>query len=329
MSKNLPRDEDEVRWLAWQGHAGAASSPCPDENELVGWAEQRLDARRAEAVEAHLADCDACREVAFVWRETVAAKDETTPAEEQTGALRFVPGGRLSRWVPFAVAAAILIAIGVRIAGRETHVPTSGDSRLVAAARDLSRAHPDLLAGFAPVSASEREAVLDDRPRAGISIVEPVGLLLDVPSKVSWTAPPDDTEVRLVVVDAQGETLGSVSSRGKSVEMPGRARMEAGGRYVLEVTGDGALGSSTLRRSFAVATNDARATWGKAAAAIRAEAPPELAEVLVAHAAARRGLLVEAFRVAEARAAANPDDAEASAIREYARKRLRSGDTGP
>jgi len=48
-----------------------APDPCPDDETLAAFVEDRLQFQDAVAVAAHLADCDTCREVVAMTTEVV------------------------------------------------------------------------------------------------------------------------------------------------------------------------------------------------------------------------------------------------------------------
>lgn len=70
-----PDDDDLVR-DALSRAPFADPGPCPDENALLAWAEGHLDRAAADAVERHLAACDACRDVLGDLRAALAEAGE-------------------------------------------------------------------------------------------------------------------------------------------------------------------------------------------------------------------------------------------------------------
>lgn len=329
-----PDDDELARSLVERVMPQPPASPCPDENLLAGWAEGTLTGARAADVEEHLTRCDDCRRTAMLWREEAAAPE--VPASDAGPVLDLSAARRRVRWLGVAVAAVAVAAIGLTVF-RRTDVPTppGTDARLVAVAQDLATAKPELFAGFGPVDRSTRESLRDDGTRGGVEILEPSGAVLDTPVRVRWTPLPAAISYAVVVADASGATIWKSTSipDGAAKDATGNATLTfpkalglaPGGHYVIEVTPETAIGSTTARRSFSIATDVERGIWTRSAGEILARAPADLARLVIAHAALRRGYVLEAERAARAQVEAFPMDTVATETLAYARRLLRSG----
>ena len=93
----------------------APSAPCVDAETLAAWAEGRLDAKQASAVELHASDCPHCMAM-------LASMERTTPVAEEPK--RAWSTGSLLRWLVPLTAAATAIAIWILVPNRQvTQMP--------------------------------------------------------------------------------------------------------------------------------------------------------------------------------------------------------------
>lgn len=266
-----------------------STGPCPDANLLAAWAERRLEGERLAFVQAHLAQCDACRDAGL------ALQDES--AIPSLSAARVARRG-VRLW---AIAAAALLAVGAGAlyVTRRGGPAGVGDASLVEVAQRLAGEQGDVLSDLKPVDAAERAASRTDATRAGLTILEPAGTILAGPRRIATTQVPGAGSYEFTISDAGGKVLWrSPPGAANSVEVPERAGW-SDAPYIVEASATGALGKTSATRTFRVATGAATAGWKRAEDAVRG-AEPDLADLLLAHLAVRRGYLLEARRLASA-----------------------------
>lgn len=97
--------------------ARSPESGCPDPETLAAYIDDRLSAPDRAAVEAHLADCDACREVVVDTVATMPEVDATTPPlETPMSASITLPSSTArkarARWLTAAGAGVLLAGAG-------------------------------------------------------------------------------------------------------------------------------------------------------------------------------------------------------------------------
>jgi hypothetical protein len=133
-----------------------------------------------------------------------------------------------------------------------------------------------------------------------------------------------------VVADGDGQELWRRTSDAATMPYPRDVAPLEPGPHVLEVSARGPLGETTATRAFRVATEADRAAWARIVAAAEAALPDAgLRDVVLAHAAARRALWLEAEDRA-GRAAAQPDaDDVARDTLAWVRRRLGRPADGP
>ncbi len=192
-------------------------------------------------------------------------------------------------WTLVAAAAVVLVALAIRLGvGGEAGPGLDFDARLTLASAGLKTAEPERFAEFA-ILTDEELAVTSSIPRGGTTTwLGPVGLLLDAPTAFQWRLPEGAHAVRLTVA-GEGTRWEEVveSDRVGAPPLPP-------GRYVVTLRPLGALAGQPLRRTFEVASPDVRAHHREATSSILANAPPDLAGILVAHYALRNHLYAEA-----------------------------------
>lgn len=313
-------DDDVVRSLL-----GVRPAPgeCPDPVLLVAWAEARLEDERRERVEAHLAACEPCRELALLQRTETGVGDEVPAATRRPATI--LPFRRRPLVAALlAVAAVVVVGVGVvRLLGRdEPGTPGPARDRLMAAAGEAARAHAELLGGFTPLSADELAGGAPPALRGGLSIVRPADHVLRPPTRLAWTAVPGATTYHVTVLAPDGTVRWTIDTPETSLDWPSdRDALVPGTRGVLEVTCDAVLGRAEGRRAFVVADAAAARAFEDAARRL-GERAPDLAALLRAHLALRRGFVEEAEAAAEAHLAGAPTDADARRLLDHARRRL-------
>lgn len=305
---------------------------CPDDNLLAGYADGRLTGERRERVEEHLVFCAPCRDLVLSVREEVGAAGEEDPvgvadAVESVGVRAGAASGagasgptpirsldearerRRRSLVAWAVAAGVLLAVGLGFVamrrGEGPATPTTPEGRLVAAAERLVRAVPDDLAGFRPADAAERRTEGADVHRSGLEIEMPAETLLTPTPTFRWSATAA-SPFTVVVADGDGQEVWRRTSDTATMPYPIDAKPLDAGAYVLEVSARGPLGETTATRAFRVASEAERAAWDRVVKAAETAVPDAVErDVVLAHAAARRSLWLEA-EVRAGRAATSP-----------------------
>ncbi len=252
------------------GDAGPGpAAGCLDDNLIVAYAEQRLEAARRERVEGHLAGCDACRGLVLELAPVLAAGAPEQPLAHAEPAARLEAGlrptfrrpGRVVGVVLAAAAAAVLVAAGLGLrellseAGRLGGI-SDGPADDAPLTRALARAQalrPGTLAGFRPLSPAELEVGPPAPPlRGGVALLRPAPLVLEERPVVEWLPQAGLTRWSVRVIDAaDGRTvLWERSATEPRVAWPPEA--PALSRAVLvEVSGRGPLGPVVGRRAVA------------------------------------------------------------------------------
>lgn len=311
--------------------------PCPDENALVAWASRRLDAPAAEAVEGHLAACDACRDVVGDLRLAldddvrtatpdaagVGRKGPNVPGAAGAGPAR---GGRIlsgpgSRWVAIAAAVLLLAGAGVFLANRDgpSSVAGLGDAyRVVAVA-----AGPGFAAG-APLGGADLDRGQPvDTPRGGLAVLRPRGVVFGQQPILAWTAVPGASSYVVTVRDAEGHVLWRADAEARLTipSDPAAIGGAPGEARVVEVAAEGALGRTVARGTFTFATAEEVAALSRARAAATTVEPGHRS-VALAHLAARAGWWEQALEMAETAPGSRTRGTAAHAIATFVRKSL-------
>ncbi len=288
--------------------APAAAGPCPDENLLAAMSKGWLLPEEREAVIEHLPGCESCRSTLGALSGGEAPALPRAPSRGRV--LRVpIPSWLARRWrearahrthigirLDFAAAALLLVVagalVGPRLLAPSSRIPGSlaGDveGRLVASAKELARAHPELFGDFAPLSHGERLAPLPAVRAGATSLVYPAGRILETRPTFRWAAGPGEAEREIVLRAAGGAVVYRLRARASPLEYPADApALEPGGQYSWALSG-------ADERAFAVATDEERAAFESAVAVVRSQAPAAIRDLLIAHLALRRGLLGEA-----------------------------------
>ena len=256
------------------------ADPCLDSNLLAGLAAGRLLPAEREAVEAHLAVCDACRGLALrMAPERPSATNWPKDAR---------PGSRLRVW--WLAAAAILVG-GIVWAWGET---PPADVQLVAQAERLRQQEPDLLADLVPLDHGERLRPREGAVRGGpLRLIWPAGTILETRPQPRWESPERSGSVVVSMRAADGSVGFRETVDGQTLAFPeSAASLAPGTSYEWSITDRRRLASSEL--AFRVADEAQHDRVVAALRTIRASAPPEFAELLCAHFALRHHVLAEA-----------------------------------
>lgn len=336
-----PFSDDDLAAEVLRHGVPREAGPAPTDAAIAAWAEGRLDPERAAIVEAYLATHDDARALAFALRDDLLATDApagdaiATPTGGREGAAgaKIVSldevRARRGRWIPFAAAAAVLLAAGVlalRSGGGATSLDS--DARLVAATGSLAHDAPGLFGDFRPIDAAERRAAVEDANRAGSSLLEPASRVLDVQPAVRWTSVNTggwdaDARFEVELANADGVVIWRHATKERFVAAADVPVLERGRSYLITVKAPGTLfGGGAGTRAFDVADDSTAAALASGRATARRLLGDDVGDLAFAHAAARKGFLVEAKRAATTYLARHPNDAAAREFDEYLRRRL-------
>ncbi|HET6203580.1 MAG TPA: zf-HC2 domain-containing protein [Planctomycetota bacterium] len=297
--------------------SGAGGEPCPGENLLAGLADGALLPEERERLERHLGGCEACASVAAALGRAGLAGEGRT---ERPRALLHPGAGRgggaegARRFLrPLLAAAALLIGVlGIafgppllRALGRSADT----DALLVASAQSLSRARPDLFGGFSPVPRAERVAPPPLYRGGDLLLVYPAGRIREVRPSFRWEPDGDAKDYEVVVRTEEGAVVWRARTPTPSLAYPGGERdLDAGVRYVWEVSANGPREQRSSRRDFEVASPSERARLESGVSLIREHAPERVRDLLAAHFALRRGFYGDAEEAARAYFGRRPED---------------------
>ncbi len=296
---------------------GGDAGPCPGPSLLAGFAEGRLHPRERDAAEEHIARCGACR--------TAVAGlllDREDPDLQEPAPLPAPRAVLPWRFAAPAAAAALLAAFLLSgIFGTPSPVGTEG--ALLAAARDVASARPDLFGEFRPLGRGEALPPALAPKRGAMALLSPAGTVLGTRPWFRWEAVPGVARWRVSLRTAEGDPLWSAESPTASLPFPpGEEDLRPGTRYIWEASGEGPLGREGSRRAFDIASAAERRAFEEAGRVIDARAPAGLRPLLRAHFALRRGLYAAAVEEAEAFLLLRPGDPSGREVLAAARRAL-------
>jgi hypothetical protein len=312
-----PSDDDVVKTLL---AARPGAETCPDAGLIVGWAEGRLEPERSHAVDEHLASCDACREEALLLRGELRAVAPAA-APRRSWALRLLKS-------PLAIAALALATLGVGVwafarQGDPGVAPADTETRFVALAERLVQRDSVLFSGLVPQAVRTLDPAPERALRGGVSLLGlPRSFLHETRPTFRWeaVAGAEGYEVRLL--DAQGRAVVSARSAGPAWTLDAsQPALERGGKYVLEVRTDAALGPVVGRRGFAVASEEEVSAFERATQRAR-DSDADLSDLVRAHLALARGYTLEAQAATDAYLVRHPDDRAGLRLKDHLRATL-------
>ena len=292
-----------------------------DDNLIAAYAEGRLTGARRARMEAHLAtDPEARAHVAALVIDRDA--DDGYRPEEASPTPPAAPREEAawSRWLPFAAAATVLLAVGAAVLTRPADTTAlDTTARMVAAAEDLEARRPDLFRGFRPVEVAALPRRAPAELRGGILVTAPRERTILGRPELDWRPVAGVTAYDVTVTRPDGTSVLSARAGAPPFAWPADAPELAPGAYVVDVSGAAAYGRAEGRRYFHVASEEERRTLSDAAKVIAGLAPPDVASLLAAHDALRRGFPDEALRLAREHANARPQDPAGAALVEHLR----------
>ena len=290
-------------------------APCPDEGTLVALAEDRLPADQAEEVAAHVVRCGICLDVCAAVRDV--ARDARPPSVALLGDVGTddAPSRRRWGWAPFAIAAALLLAIGVRW----VHGPEGAPVSLASAWAAVTADAPDL-AAQGPLTAAEL-LVTASPLRGGLVLKGPSGTVLSTSVEFDWEAVPGAAAATVVVADTAGDEVLRRTTDAPPVRLAGAgSALRRGTAYVWTLSVQGPRGRVEAARAFRVADDATVTGWSSLVDRAARLVPQDHRDEVLAHAALRLGLVEEAILRAE-RAVARADTTATRALLAFARAR--------
>ena len=173
------------------------SSPCLEQDMLLGWVDGTLDAEASRAVILHLAECAGCRTAAA----SLAGALADPAVAREVASLE----GRRSRWlypVSISAAAAAVLVLAV--------LPGRTPERLP------GHRAPTITAGTAPVA------------------LAPVGTVAGA-GRLQWSSVPGAGRYRVTLFDASGRVLYETSLADTVVALPDSLHLAPGRRLLWKV----------------------------------------------------------------------------------------------
>lgn len=240
--------------------------------------------------------------------------------------------------VPKLVGLGVLLVVGVALffalrscgGGGGASAGKDGEAVLAAVAGDLAAKSPDLFAGFAPVPRAERVAAQAMVRDGEIEVHGPTEVVLGGRPRFAWVQSGRVRNYDLVLKGADGKTAWKKRIEGFAAPFPAdEAPLAAGSAWTWEVSGKRSTGTVRGVRTFRVATDDERKRYEAAVAVVRARPASDRPNLVVAHLAARAGLLEEAEAAAAADVRAFPGDDAGRTTLAYVRARLGIVPDGP
>ena len=296
----------------------AAAGPCPADDLLVGLAQQQLPERTAEQVRAHLLDCDVCREtVGLLADEPLIAEDRPTATSPR---LRLLdqPGRIL------ALAACLLVGVGLVLLWQRAEAPGSTDARLVAAVQTLAAADPEHFASFQVLGVEERRSPhRPDLVRGGVTLRTPRHTVLSTEPGFLWASVLGASVERVTLYDPDGTELWTREvEHGLPTYPADEALLSPGASYLWTVSSEGVNGPVSGRAVFRVADEATRRRYEEARERIAETVDADLAPLVEAHLAIRLDLYVRAAEILEAPDLPHRDDPVAVETRTFVARRL-------
>jgi hypothetical protein len=224
---------------------------CPRDSQIAAYADHQLAGRAKERVEAHLADCDFCRDqVGYLIRSASTALPEP-PAdsllrrakklgEERPGAERRA----LWQWGKIAAATACLVVIGTVALRNKPAGPTRSPAN---APMVLPTQPPAQIAPPSPVAMTPRptergghKTVLEptlDFPPAG-------GMVPEGNIDFRWEPVAGTLDYEIKLLTEEGDMVWTDITQASSLRLPADVKLEAGKRYFVQVRANLAEGKS-------------------------------------------------------------------------------------
>lgn len=212
-----------------------------------------------------------------------------------------------------------LLTLAIVSCGGSDPGGTSRPEGLLAAYRAFAARVPDRADEIRPLTASEFTGMeAPGLTSSGLQIRGPIGRSLTDRPLLSWLAAPgaDRYRVRLTALDGASSSRPIVdeTTPATSIAFPMRAEaLAVGMSYVLEVATEGGK-SASGRSRFDVLPVPHRSRWKTLVGELESNEKDAVRDLLLAHAALRRGLIDEAERRLALFDAARPRDADAAAL---------------
>ena len=318
-------EEDLLRALVDRTRSNAApGEACPEPDLLAAFLGSALLPEERQRLETHLVRCPRClRTVGALAGDPEVVEEPTglppapvrgsappttAPSPSATTSPTRSPTKR--RWVPAAVAALALLALGawVFFSG-----PAPQPRRTLAEwSAAVTAAHPDLGDDLRPLSPAELARPGAAIERGGLRLHTPVGTELTTRPAFRFRPVPGVVQYELRLLTLEGRPLWTATTGSQEMPYPPTAEaLQPGASYLWEVSFD-RLGRQSSRRGFRVATEEERTQFRARQRAIEETAPQAEALLLTAHLAIRRGYWSEARALLQD---ADPEGTEAQTMR--------------
>ncbi len=225
---------------------------CPRDAQIAAYADCQLAGGAKERVEAHLADCDFCRDqVGYLIRSANSPIPEPPPdslldrARKLGEEMPRAGGIAFWQWGKIAAATACLVLVGTIAFRHHPAGPTTAPSnpQNVLPIQALPQARPTVPAAIAP-----RPAV-----RGGINhwiepalVFPPAGAMVpegNIDFRWEPVAGTHDYEIKLLTAD--GDMLWTGITPSSSLRLPADVKLEAGTKYFVQVRANLAEGKSS------------------------------------------------------------------------------------
>ena len=277
-------DDREFERLLLPKMLAAAESPI-DDNLIAAYIDGDLDRAEREKVE-----------LSMQRDPTLRLHIEAMQAE--------APTTRRALWPLVAVAAAVLVAVGVwQLLPRTAQPLPPLDVRLATLTATLREGEPALFPDF-EILGSDELLETAASTRGGLTWVAPRGLLLARPTKLHWSNPPDSSRVEITIKGPDIEWAKVVD--GNEVEAP----VLWPGRFRVTIRSLDSFAGQKLRRSFEIANDDVFGRHAQALEELKRHAAPDLLPLAKAHYLLRHRLYALAREQAELAARGSGDRAE-------------------
>ncbi len=292
---------------------------CPDAERLAAWVAGELLPAESAPVIDHLAECAACRNIAFTLR------GESAPVSAPGSDVRLVGSKTRSR-VLVALAAGVVVAIGTFLALRRGNDAPHTIADALAA---LRREHPDLYDGVSPVDPASIAAP-PEATRGAVRLQTPVGLVSRTgPVVLRWTAFPGARSYRVELRGDDGVEFGGATVDAATWTFD-PARVPSGARIRVGIRAEGPTGTpkSSGEIRFATDADDGWRTKILAAARGTDALGGGWARAAAVHALAGRGFVSDALALGREASADERRDTRLALLLDALARRI-EGDSRP
>jgi len=314
MTKDLGNGVRDKGGDSGPGGNGRHGQSCPEADLLAGLVDGHLLPAERERLERHVDACDACRGLVAA----IARQADRIPAP------RALVRRRGTRTIIVAAAAALL-AVGVWSAWYAWREPPSERDQAAAVFGQLEAEAPKLFTGVALLSDAELAVPSPVVARGGVTLLAPVGAVLDDRPAVRWEKAAGITAWVVLMLTDDLRELWRLESATNAVDYPSDAdALPVNQTYIVRVEGHGPGGPVDVEQAFRTASPAARDAFTRRAAAIEGATDAGVRDLALAHAALAQNLLAEAERAARRHCAAHPQSRLGHATLRHVLRRIGS-----